>query len=383
MYQFTSSLHIPDPVQWQHDWNHAKSVARLLTKAYDLIRRGHGDAEDIRKAQYLVSRLHTSRKMSLRQRVRLNYVTGLGYMADGRYHDAAAWFGRGILLAARMGDLREQMELFDLRMTCHRALLEFDEAAADVHDCLRILDLEQDVTKTDDPHARLYLYSMLTTYELYRARPQETIAALNTARALARIVKNGQFEAATAEWVQAHLYLYQGEPHNAFHHAYGIREFYAQSASQISLDRFETFLAQAALRWAESLSPGSYRNHIIELAGEHLHDAERLARATQDLNGFGVIQLIRAQQSRLTQLPMGRIQAIARVLDDGDILQDIALTAQSYTALGDEFMARHEYGSARTCYSDAIASVERSQVRVLAVPARRGLSMVDEFQLTH
>jgi hypothetical protein len=68
-----------------------------------------------------------------------------------------------------------------------------------------------------------------------------------------------------------------------------------------------------------------------------------------------------------------RIARLEDVIHLGYTLDDVAIKAQAYSALGDEYAAIQERESSLGCYRKTLDVLEHSQVAVLGIAARRAL----------
>jgi hypothetical protein len=379
VYTFSSSLHTPDDTTWKASLGYSPTIAGALCDAYNVIRRGMGSVNAFEHAAAIVAP-HLKARMSQRQRLRLYFVQTVTCAACDRFEDAIDWTDWGIDLAAQLDDMAAQCELLALRASCNRALLRFLDAISDRCSCLDLLDIQRDAGQVDDSAAELQTVAQLATYAYFAGQPLLAEGCIRKTRSLAAQVPHEDFDLASAEWVQAHLYRTYGEPERALHHALSFYNDYIREASDVSRDRLEFFLAETALDWADTLPPGTDRDALVSLSLPHLQSAERLAQESLDNPGQGLAQLARAHYDRLSGGGhMQRVAALEAVVRLGTELGDIAIVAQAYTALGDEFAARQESVSSLTCYHTTLDVLKGSQVAVLANPARRALLKFQEM----
>jgi hypothetical protein len=381
MYLFTSPLHRPDDVQWRDAHGYSGEVAQMLTTAYALIRYAGGQVIGYAKAAEHAMPW-VNKRMSRRQRLHLYFVLATACAALGEFDAALYWADRALSSALHLKDIDAQLELLALRASVNRALLRFYDAIEDRLISVELLDLQRDMLGLDDPAARLHTLSQLATYAFFAAQPDLAQDAIQSARALAPLVPDGTFDAASAEWVQAHLYRTNGQPERALHHALGFYTDYTREASAISTDRLEFFIAEVALEWADRLQAGTDRGAFLTLARPHIVRAEEQATGAHDLPGHALAQLAHAHLARLSGEDFDRVDAIETTIYLGTELKDVGLLAQGYTTLGNEFAAREEAAemdSALQCYRHALYHLEGSQVAVLAVPAKRALLRAQEM----
>jgi hypothetical protein len=319
--------------------------------------------------------------MSLRQRLHLCFILATATAAFDEYEVALEWIDQALTLAKQLQDIDAQCELFWLRSSFNRALLRFVDAIDDSCSCLDLLDVRHEVFGGDESSAYLHTYARLSAYAFFVGQPRLAERSLVEVRRLAAHSTHQRYDIAFAEWTQAHLYNVYGQPQRALGHALSIYDDYVREASAISRDRFEVFLAQVGLAWAGKLPPGTDREAVLSLCLPHLKKAERLAKETLDRPGQGLAQLARAHYQRLSGANVSRMSNLEAVLHLGAELGDVALLAQAYTTLGDEFACSDDTSSSLNCYCNALHILEGSQVGVYATMARRALLTYQEMHV--
>lgn len=372
MYLFSSSLHIPDDAAWKDSHGYSPDIAGVLVAAYRAIARGKGAVRGYSQA-LSVALPSVKARMSRRQRLHLYFILATGAAAGAWYHEALYWIDRAIPLALQLEDSAAELELISLRISLNRAILHLVDAIEDCEYSLERLDALHDAIGIDDPAARLQTHAQLATFAYFTGQQFLAERHLLEARALAPRVHEPHYDSAAAEWVQAHLYRTYGEPERALRHVLGLYEAYIAEAHTISQDRLEFFIAEVAMDWAEKLPPGSDRDALLALSRPHLERSERLADESYDMPGQGLATLARVRFNRLSGANAQRVVSLEAVLHLGYSLDDVAIKAQAYTALGDEFAALDEGESARNCYRKTLDALEYSQVAVLGLPASRAL----------
>ncbi len=372
MHLFSSSLHLPDDVAWKASYGYSPDIAGVLIAAYTSIRRGKGNVYGYLQAISLAVSSVKAR-MSRRQRLHLYFILAAGAGAGNWYNEALYWIDRAIPLAIQIEDTAAVLELLSLRMSFNRALLKLADAIEDCRACLEQLDAQREALGVDDPAARLHTHAQLATFAYFTGQPLLAESHLADARALASRVYEPHYDSATAEWVQAHLYRIYGEPERALRHVLGFYDDYINEALAVSRDRLEFFVADVALDWAEKLRSGTDRDAFLALSLPHLEMAERLAEESNDSPGQGLARLARIHYNRLSAANVERIARLEEVIHLGYEIDDVAIKAQAYTALGDEFAACRERESALNCYRTTLDILTHSQVGVLGISAKRAL----------
>jgi hypothetical protein len=154
----------------------------------------------------------------------------------------------------------------------------------------------------------------------------------------------------------------------------------AQQAGPPSVVRAKLLVADIALDRAESRLSGERADadNLLTLATPYVHSALALAEATQDQGGLGLAMLADARLSRLQGRESPRITTIEAVFSMAQQLGDIALLAQSQTALGDEFRYAGEKEASLMCYRATLDALGPSEIPALGVWAKRQLLFATE-----
>lgn len=380
MFFLATSLMNPDDAAWLSDHGYSHAVAEALTEAYQRIKHDKGStASFLRAANRVMPYLKA--RMCNAQRLRVYFVLACAYAADENYSEALHWVDRALMLVLRLDAVATQIELLTLRATFNRAALLLDDALADRSGCLELLNRQREMLGIDDVATRLHTLSHLASAAFYTERYTLAEFAVSEVRALAPRVPHSQFDVAGAEWVQAHLFRAQHQPERTLRHMLSLREAYLPDASLASQARFEYFIAEAALEWAESLSVGKDRDALLLLARPHLRHAEQLAKSGHDYPGQALARLARVHYSRLKNNSLDRIATLESVVREGIDLSDIAIQVQATVALGDELTLGGARESGLTRYRQALTLLQGSQVPALAGPARRALLLDEEMHI--
>lgn len=365
------SLERPDALNWRDEPQYSPMVAKALRKAYSIIKGKNRQSGAYFEASLLLKPLRDT-DMCIHQRMHIYFVFALGQAAYGSTEFALFWIDEALILAVALSEEGDQAELLFHRASLNRAALHLAEATADLRDCLALIDVYHAHHNTDGSADRLRVLPHLATYEYFITDFEMAEKHASESRKLALSIPNSTFEAASAEWVQANLYRLQRQPERALRPALQICEVYARESTPISYERAEIFVAQTALDFADVFS-GSDRDALLMLAAPHLERAEQIARETDDRPGQGLTKLMRAYSARLSAENRDRAADIEDVIQLARKLEDIALLAQAYTALGDEYASQGQQEPALACYNTTVEVISRSELPVLALPARRAL----------
>ncbi len=168
-----------------------------------------------------------------------------------------------------------------------------------------------------------------------------------------------------------------------------VAQVYEREAPAISQARLFLFWASTILDLLEdpvacANGPARTRSSLFAEAHELLWRAEQLAKQAYDLAGLNLLQLAYARFARLRGDNSDRQGSIESVIRTATQVDECALLAQAFTALGDELAGRNtpEPLRALDCYRQAIGLLDGSSVPILALPARRKLLIAGEMMGT-
>lgn len=386
------ALRFPDDPAWQHtDRAYSREVAQALIQAYAALRADSTSLAHFRAAFEHVIPL-VEYVMCDQQRMRVDYVLASAFAAIGEPWHALAWIDAALDLATHQQDPDRGalIDLLYLRGATNRIVLRFREATGDYEDCLALLHEMRKEGASVASTLELELLSLLAGCEFFTAQYAAASHRLEEAEALTAAVWQSQLMKdasapphilhgsavlipATFAWLQAHLYRWQGRAEQALRPATQAAEAYTHYGGPASADRGHLMLAEIALDLAEHYPSGMERQAFLGLADAHLQQAMHLAQEATDEVGKALASLVQIRHSRLGG-PSGdhlaRIEQVARQAQRWD---DLALAAQSLTALGDELSAQGRHEAARARYHEVIGLLEQSDVPALAVWAGRAL----------
>ncbi len=375
----SNSLMIPDHDAWHEDAGYSSTVAQALRSAYAAIKCRSGDTSSYETAwEHVYPRRHMA--MCGQQRLHVYFVLALASAAFREYGDALDLGDNALLLAIDLGNEPAQIELLLQRARLDRAVLDFNNASDDLHTCIDIMNEGNHGAENWSGISRTTILSQLATSQFFLGQFTEAQTLVNQSREVALREPHDDLDLASAEWVQAYIYLLQRQPARALHHALGVWEVFSQAATPVSQDRIETFVALAALAEAESHHAGTDRNAFITLARPHLKCAEKLAQANYDSPGVGLAHLARAYYARLADSSIDRIALIESVIRLARRVDDPALLGQALTCLGDELEAREQTDAAINCYANALTVLTQCNISALGIPARRAIMLQHEMR---
>jgi tetratricopeptide (TPR) repeat protein len=372
-----SSLHVADAPAWRLAPGYSPIVANALVTAYRVLSRSR-DAKRYDRAYTTVVRL-VDTPMAVRQRVHVLYVCGMAQVAVGEYASALRWLDKALDLASSLGATGDIAELLFLRGAVLRALLRLKDAAADYAACLALLREESAGSGPSDAPFELAVLSQLAGFTYYLGQIDRSEQLLRDARKLAPLAPGHLVDAATTEWIQAHIFRARSQPELALRPALAAADIYLDAGQPTSAARIQILVAEIALDLADHFTIGSARSAFAKLGHAHTQVAKGLAKEAGDAIGEALAALASARYSRLCGRNENRIARLERVAHTAQQLDDSALLAQAVTALGDELASLGEKEQALNRYRDVISVLDRSDMPTLSLPARRALLLSQEM----
>jgi tetratricopeptide (TPR) repeat protein len=372
------SLLTPDSAAWQYDRDYSSAMAAALRVAYARISLEDAPADAYLWACGDVAALLNS-PMCARQRARARLLFARAHEADGAYEEAIRsvdW----ALDAAAWGHVREDLvDLLLYRAKLERARLRYAAAVDDVRAALELL--RERVGFDDeliDPSLRLELFAQLASYHFYTGDFPEAENVIRQARPLITRVPERALDAATITWTQARLHRLRGEPERAFSLLPQVAAIYAENAPPFSQAVLAAFTGELLMDFVECLE-GSHldrRAFLLDQARSFITTADRLACQIHHLGSQCLAELASIRWGRLRGENRERINRIELVIQFARWLDDHALLAQGFTALGDELGSQGQQSGASGCYRQTLGLLDGSEVSVLAWPARLKLAVI-------
>jgi tetratricopeptide (TPR) repeat protein len=378
------ALLCPDHRAWRSDPLYSPGVAQALHTAFARLAPPEITPEDFLWACGDVAPwLNTV--MGSRQRIRIFLLFARAHEADGAYTDALGYVDRALEVAGRGHIPDDLTDLLLYHAKLERARARYETAAGDLEACLALLrDRAAGDDEAIDPPLRLELLAQLADYEFYLGHFAEATRLVDQAQLLALHAPHRALDVADVACVQAQLDRLRGFTWDAIGPMLRATTIYKREAPPISQGRIAAFVTELALDVVERLpdgSNGAQRMGLLTLARIHLTQAEHLTRQAKDRPGRGLARLAHARYSRLRGTNSDRRRRVEEVIRLGKQLDDHALTAQAFTALGDELASQGEKEGSLDCYRQTIGLLDGSEVPALAVPARRKLLRAREMSM--
>jgi tetratricopeptide (TPR) repeat protein len=372
----------PDRSTWHADPAYSSTVARALRSGFSHIAAADAPRDNFLWACAEVAPCMNS-TMAIPQRVRVFLLFARTLEVEGVYTDALSYVDRALDVAAHDPTSDDFTDLLLYHAKLERARGRYLIAASDLAACLGLLrNRAHGDEALIDPALHLEILAQLADYEFFLGHLPAAARLVSQAQRLAPSAPHRRLDAASIAWVQAHLDRLRGRAWESVQPMLRVESIYAHEAPPISRGRLAYFVAELALDVAARRADGplaAYRAEFLRLARVHLDSAERLAHEANDRGGRGLVQLARVRYSRLYGGNSNRSARIVDVLRLARRLDDDALLAQAFTALGDELAYQGEHERALDCYRQTIGLMDGSDFPVLALPARRRLLLAREM----
>lgn len=365
------SLRYWDMPGWHGDRSYSPSIAAVLQSAYSYLLKDEMTASKLRA--HATVHPYRDERMCERQRLRVYYVLGLGYAADGKYPLAMFCLDEALERIAVLGPPADEIEIYTHKAGINRAAFEFSEGIDDYRIALSILREASQAASSRDLPQELRLLGQMAGLEFFLARFPEAQEHLDEGFALAAGADADLLSVGALHASQAHLDQLTGRYDTAIGYAEWAAQAYQQAGHTVSAGRLRCLCAEILTRQVERLQTGDERSRLIARAARAVADAQHFAVSGSDEIGQGLISLIDTRLSRLSSLDDDRIARIERVGALARKWDDTPLLVQTFTALGDELVANGQVDSGKHRYRDAIALMDGGEASALALWPKRAL----------
>jgi hypothetical protein len=379
-YPMHSSLDSPDDDAWRTLPDYSPVVASELKHAYAAL-HWRGDAPQAEAH----ARPCLQYTMAEPQRLRVCYVLALAAAAAHQMHAALHWTDLAAESADQMEDHSALVALLYLRGALNFTVIALPEALQDITDGRAELRRLEERGAAPDTAAHFEFLTNSALLQFYLAHPTETARLLDEARNLVPYLDAADIgrDIARIPWLRALLCRWGGEPERAMRYGLEAARHYddgnlsgsaAGSAVRIHLE-----VAEAMLDFAATLPLGTDRNMLLQMSRPHITSAVRTARAAGDDVGEALAELRAIRLDRFMTGNRDRVATIEALVGRASDLDDGMLRAQTLTALGDEWHARGEPGSAAGAYVLALAVATSAGVPAYGIWPRRALRQISGY----
>lgn len=325
----------------------------------------------------------TDKDLSRRQRLHVLYVTALAQAAQDPSLAAVGTIDAALLLADELDEFEAQAELFVLRASVNRAILQVPDAARDLQRYLDLMVVHHQATPDEATPAIPDGADDLIDVLLHLAGSEFVLGHYDDASQLLDQVERffsraagTDLQLALLNWTRALLLRWRGLYEVALVHAMAAADVYASAGEPGSASRIQTIVAEIAMDLAERFR----RQHQMQACASFLVLAEPYLQRAVDLARLNAIEssevMALITETRLHVLlghPGDRKPLLRRCASRARQHQDNAVVAQAYTALGGEYEAVGNIRLAVRWYEKALAILNEAQLAALGVWAQRAL----------
>jgi tetratricopeptide (TPR) repeat protein len=324
--------------------------------------------------------------MSLRQRLRVEYLMAMCFAALDEHAAALDHQGNVRELALRLGEVNVLADGEYLAGAIYQRQGRF-AAAAEAYE--RALSALRQLEPTSALPADIpFELSVLNACAINRFLTGHYDIAASYVRAAERRLRAAPEctrEAALVAWVTAQLQRLRGMPEAAYMQARRAQVLLDSLDDTGAQGRIRTVLADTCLDVVDRARDHRDTDRPGELftqARPQAQQALTFANQIGDQGGAGLARLVLVRWSRLAALNEDRVAQIEVVLRQARVLADSALATQAFTALGDEFATQGETESAHDCYRRALRALGKGDAIAVGLRAKRALLKEQEWQPT-
>lgn len=374
-----SPLFLADQPAWRKESGYSQTVSAALYRVYAVLAHASSQTAPWLEIRQVLMKVIVQR-MARPQRRNISFLMGLAHASLALYPEALAFFEDACDISVELEDVPAIADITFLCGCLERDQLHLSAATNYFEIALAAFQELTDSTQPENPDNTFNTLTQLAFATFYQEQFDETAAYLQQARDMLPRLSSEPQGKADISWIEALLNRWRGDTSNGLQQALDLVDVIAQQAGPPSVVRAKLLVADIALDRAESRLPDERddANNFLALATPYVRSALALAETAQDQGGLGLAMLAEARLSRLAGRESPRIATIEAVFSMAQQLGDIALLAQSQTALGDEFRYSGEKEASLMCYRATLDALEPSDIPALGVWARRQLLFATE-----
>ena len=377
-----TSLDVPDAPDWRHEVGYRPEIAGVLTRAYRDLRSAGTDPEGYFRA-YATIRPYSSRPMSVRQRLHLEYALALAYCGD----DSLPYALERLATAREIASfLKDGMALAKLSYLAGASLTHLTEMAAArdrLADALDALELAGDGGGPADSAFEVDLLTALAGLDYELGQFERAEVHLREARLVLAEWQPDQRRSSEAgallDWIEALVAHWSGHPEVALPKVVAAADVLS-IPGLVNAGRIQGMVAEIAFDFAETFPALAEQPRLKETfllnARAYAQRALELARASGDASGAEIARLVLRNCQRIRGGGMQSLKTAEAVIRKARKLGDVALHGRALIGLGDELAARGEHDAARNQYFAASRLFEEHDLVAMRHWPNRALQRV-------
>lgn len=375
-----TSLDAPDSPQWRHEVGYRPQLVQPLARAY-----GHltqiAENPDAYFNAYSELVPQRSQSMSLRQRMRIEYVLAQAYTGENALPQALACLHDAQEIASLLQDTRASILLsFLMGAVCHWST-QFLDARSHYQTALRALRSLEDDTGPLDSAFEVDLLIRIAGLDVELADLKAAEEHMREAYTLIAVwcpaTPEAPAQLARLAWLNAIHTQWSGDTDHALSLAIAAADALADAGVSGMFARLGSWIADIALDFAETVSweaSPRLRATFVRRARRYANSALAASKASKDVGGAEIAKLDLMRCQLLLGNAQHRVDEIAAIGRRAQRRGNIGLLGRAYIALGDELRAAGNLAAARERYSMARDLFDEHDFRVMRTWPQRYLS---------
>lgn len=375
-----TSLDSPDSPRWRHELGYRPQLVKPLARAY-----GHltqiAENPDAYFNAYCELIPQRSQSMSLRQRMRIEYVLAQVYTGENALPQALACLHDAQEMATLLQDARASVLLsFLMGAVCHWST-QFRDARLHYHAALRVLRSLEDDTGPLDSSFEVDLLIRIAGLDVELADLEAAEAHTQEAYMLIAVwcpkTSEAPEQLARIAWLNAIHTQWSGDTDRALSLAVAAADQLADAGVSGMFARLGSWIADIALDFAQTVSWEDslrLRATFVRSARRYAERALTASKKSNDFTGIEIAQLDLIRCQLLLGTAQHRMDKIVAIEQRARRRGDIGLLGRAYIAFGDEMRAAGNLTAARERYSMARDLFDEHDFRVMRTWPQRYLS---------
>lgn len=372
-----TSLDTPDSPQWRHEVGYRPQLVQPLARAYGYLTQITQDPDAYFNA-YCELVPQRSQSMSLRQRMRIEYVLAQAYTGENALSQALACLHDAQEMATLLQDARASILLsFLMGAVCHWRT-QFLDARSHYQTALRTLRALEDDTGPLDGAFEVDLLIRIAGLDVELADLEAAEAHIHEAHTLIGVwcptTPEAPAQLAVLAWLNAIHAQWSGDSDRALSLAIAAADGLAEAGVAGMFARLGSWIADIALDFAETVSLADaprLRAAFVRRARRYAKSALAASKASNDVAGAEIAQLTLMRCQHLLGTTSHSIDVVAGIERYAQRRGNIGVLGRAYVALGDELRTGGDLDAARTRYAMARDLFDEYDFRVMRTwPAR-------------
>jgi hypothetical protein len=364
------SLSTANAPWWRHEPGFSEEFAGALIQAYHHLRSARNDPDAYLYAAAAVLP-YRSKRLSVRQRLRLEYVLAQAFTGEDGLTQALDHLEEAADMAEFLDEPVAGATIGSLAGKNYHYLSEFAIARDLYTDSVELLHSHETRNGSADTALEADLLIRIAGLNCDLADFSHAEEATRTAHLLLNTSpasESREVNLATLDWIDTLVAHWTGHPEQALPKARAVADTYTRLGNHRAAGRVHGLVVEIALDLAGSFSlqdhPG-LRAAFTRQARPHALAAIEHARAAGDPIGAQLGRLALQRCRRMRAPTQDGVEIVERVIRRAQRLGDAALLGRAQLALGEELAARASWDGARQLYGMARHTFEEFDLQAL------------------